>query len=63
MLTIEKCWEILSAKYDRTNERSNQNEGKYSEKELYVNRMKGTCYNCGKYGHNSRYCTNGKENK
>ena len=28
MLTIEKNWEILSAKYDRMNERSNQNEGK-----------------------------------
>ena len=53
----------LSNKYDIMIARSNQTEEKESEKALYVNQIKGKCYNCGKYGDKSRDCTERKENK
>ena len=57
MLTIKINWDKLSDKYNRMNAQSNQNEGKESEKLLYVRQIKGMCYNCGKYGHQNRDCT------
>ena len=61
MLTIERIWDKLSAKCDKMNAQSNQNEVKEPEKALYIHKIKGTCYNCGKYGHKSRDSTKEKK--
>ena len=63
ILTMERIRDKLSARYDRMNTWSNQNEGKESDKRVYVCQIKVTCYNCGKYDHKSRDCMKGKENK
>ena len=63
MLNMKKIWDKLSSKYDIMNALSNKNEGIESEKPLYSRQIKGMCYNCGIYEHNSRDYTGGKENK
>ena len=63
MFTIERIQDKLSAKYDRMNVWSNQNEDKESEKALYIRQINGKWYNYGTYGYMSRYFTEIKENK
>ena len=60
MLTIKIIEDKLSAKYNIMNARSNQNKGKESYKALYVHQIKAVCYNCGKCGQKSEYCTERK---
>ena len=43
MLTIEIIQDVLSAKYDKMNARSNKNEVTDPEKALYARKTKGTC--------------------
>ena len=61
MLTIQIIWDTLSAKYDIMSARSNQTEGKESEKAFYIRQIKGTCYKCGKYLHKAEIVR--RENK